>query len=170
VGHRYLKLKFLLCIVALINAELKGKGLVDGLNSQVQTHPIFFFYALINEQIWWNSDVYSWWMSLDGQFIVEAKLLGAFAEASGHFEVEEGDSLTSHHFFLALLSKTNAVGHTSRSLYHLVDNIVTYRAILKTYYVHHAVRLHCVFVSQLLVKYARCFKSSALLGLAQANV
>lgn len=156
MGHRYLKLKFLLCIVTLINAELKSKGLINRLNSQVQTHPIFLFNTLINEQILWDSDVYSGVMSLDGQFIVEAKLFGAFAETSSHFEVEERDSLTSHHFFLVLLSKTNAVRHTSRSLNHLVDNIIADSTILETYYVHHAVRLHCVFVSQLLIKYARC--------------
>jgi hypothetical protein len=50
-----------------------------------------------------NADTDGRVMRLDGQFIIEAKLLGAFAKASGHFKVEERDGLASDDAVIILL-------------------------------------------------------------------
>lgn len=76
---------------------------------------------------------------LDSQLVIEAELLSAFAETSGHLKVEEIDCLRSHYLLLVMLGEADAVGHSSCALYDLIYNIITDRAVLKTYYVDHAV-------------------------------
>lgn len=83
--------------------------------------------------------------ALDGKSIIEAKLFGALAEPSGHLEVEEGNGIIVHVFLISLLFETYAVGDTTSSLDYFIDHVVTYRTILETYDVDHAVSLHCVF-------------------------
>ena len=94
-------------------------------------------------------------VNLYNQFIVIAKLLGALAEACRHFKVQITNSVIICYQFIVFVLKANAIRHASCSLYYLVDHVIPNRTLLKTYYVHHTVRLYCVFACQLFEHHLR---------------
>lgn len=94
-------------------------------------------------------------VNLYNQFIVIAKLLRALAEACRHFKVQITNSVIICYQFIVFVLKANAIRHASCSLYYLVDHIIPNRTLLKTYYVHHTVRLYCVFACQLFEHHLR---------------
>jgi hypothetical protein len=170
VHHSHLELELLLCLEILVDLELKVEVFIDRLHSQIKTHPVLFLNLQVKLQLLWNFDPDAGVTDLDCQFIIKAELLGAFAEAGGHFEVEEVDGFKSDHFLLVELFEFDAVGHSTCPLDDLVDDVVADSAVVETDNVHHAVRLHCVLGRQLRVEQLRLLQLRGLLSLPEAHV
>ena len=81
-------------------------------------------------QVLINSDCHIGAADLDGHFVVETELFGAFTEPSHHLEIEEGYGIVID--YLLLLLEANRVRHPSSSFDDLVNHIVSDGAVLET--------------------------------------